>query len=235
MKYSYQQIGRHLDFLDQLPHFPVLFVSLLLRRMFPTMSTTTTQWIFVASLNGTLLSLLCYALVASKNMHNHVLLRRSQQMQSNSNIDTTPHVVHCPGPIFCPFCLAQFTVKRSRTSYSRTSATCRIVDKNLTFRFYDKHAGVAEVEFISFSLNKILWHQHVWGNRGLAGDALRLMIHSRMRYDQGPIDSGDALIHSIFAETLYTSNMDVGCSQWGIFASTMTPQHHTGSAIPQFS
>ena len=32
----------------------------------------------------------------------------------------------------------------------------------------------------------------------------------------------------------YTSNMDVGCSQWGFAASTMTPQHHTGSAIPRF-
>jgi hypothetical protein len=31
--------------------------------------------------------------------------------------------------------------------------------------------------------------------------------------------------------------MDVGCSQWGFSASTMTPtlQHHTGSAIPHFS
>ena len=29
--------------------------------------------------------------------------------------------------------------------------------------------------------------------------------------------------------------MDVGCSQWGFAASTMTPQHHTGSAIPIFS
>jgi hypothetical protein len=28
--------------------------------------------------------------------------------------------------------------------------------------------------------------------------------------------------------------MDVGCSQWGYEASTMTPQHHTGSAIPHF-
>ena len=28
--------------------------------------------------------------------------------------------------------------------------------------------------------------------------------------------------------------MDVGCSQWGFVASTMTPQHHTGSAIPHF-
>jgi hypothetical protein len=28
--------------------------------------------------------------------------------------------------------------------------------------------------------------------------------------------------------------MDVGCSQWGFEASTMTPQHHTGSAIPHF-
>jgi len=28
--------------------------------------------------------------------------------------------------------------------------------------------------------------------------------------------------------------MDVGCSQWGFEASTMTPQHHTGLAIPHF-
>ena len=28
--------------------------------------------------------------------------------------------------------------------------------------------------------------------------------------------------------------MDVGCSQWGFEASTMTPKHHTGSAIPHF-
>ena len=33
---------------------------------------------------------------------------------------------------------------------------------------------------------------------------------------------------------MYTSNMDVGCSQWGFEASTMTPKHHTGSAIPHF-
>ena len=44
-------------------------------------------------------------------------------------------------------------------------------------------------------------------------------------------------IHSISrcSNTLYTSNMDVGCSQWGFAASTMTPQHpHTGLAIPRF-
>ena len=66
MKYSYQRIGRHLDFLDRLPPFPVLFVSLLLCCMFPTMSTATTQWIFVTSLNSTLCSLLRYAFVARK-------------------------------------------------------------------------------------------------------------------------------------------------------------------------
>jgi hypothetical protein len=34
-------------------------------------------------------------------------------------------------------------------------------------------------------------------------------------------------IHSIWIclNTLYTSNMDVGCSQWWFIASTMTPQH----------
>jgi hypothetical protein len=43
-------------------------------------------------------------------------------------------------------------------------------------------------------------------------------------------------IHSISrcSNTLYTSNMDVGCSQWGFAASTMTPQHHIGLAIPRF-
>ena len=69
--------------------------------------------------------------------------------------------------------------------------------------------------------------------RKMAGGS-DLIIRSRMRYDQGPIDSGDAFIHIIFAETLYTSNMDVGCSQWGISASTMTPQHHTGSPAQQY-
>jgi len=43
-------------------------------------------------------------------------------------------------------------------------------------------------------------------------------------------------LHLKLINTLYTSNMDVGCSQWGFSASTMTPaQHHTGLAIPLFS
>jgi hypothetical protein len=42
------------------------------------------------------------------------------------------------------------------------------------------------------------------------------------------------LQHLKVLNTLYTSNMDVGCSQWGFEASTMTPKHHTGSAIPHF-
>jgi len=43
-------------------------------------------------------------------------------------------------------------------------------------------------------------------------------------------------IHAISrcSNTLFTSNMDVGCSQWGFSASTMTPQHHIGSAIHYF-
>ena len=32
----------------------------------------------------------------------------------------------------------------------------------------------------------------------------------------------------------FISNIDVGCSLWG-FTSTIILQHHTGSAIPQFS
>ena len=44
-------------------------------------------------------------------------------------------------------------------------------------------------------------------------------------------------IHSIWrcSNASYTSNMDVGCSQWGFSASIMTPQHHyLGSAILNF-
>ena len=33
----------------------------------------------------------------------------------------------------------------------------------------------------------------------------------------------------------FISNIDVGCSLWGFAASTIILQHHTGSAIPQFS
>ena len=51
----------------------------------------------------------------------------------------------------------KYSYQRILTDF-RTSTTHRFVDKNLTFDFCDKHAGVAEVEFISFSLDKILWH-----------------------------------------------------------------------------
>ncbi len=45
------------------------------------------------------------------------------------------------------------------------------------------------------------------------------------------------LIHRTWkwSNNLYTSNMDVGCSQRWFAASTMTPQRHLGSAIPQYS
>ena len=36
------------------------------------------------------------------------------------------------------------------------------------------------------------------------------------------------------SNTLYTSNMDVGCSLEPLAASSMTPQHHWGLHIPQF-
>jgi hypothetical protein len=44
-------------------------------------------------------------------------------------------------------------------------------------------------------------------------------------------------IHSIWrcSITFYTSNMDVGYSKWWFTASTMTPQHHMGFTLPQFS
>ncbi len=43
-------------------------------------------------------------------------------------------------------------------------------------------------------------------------------------------------IHSIWrcSITLYTFNMDVGCSQWWFIASSMTSQCHLGPALPQF-
>ena len=44
-------------------------------------------------------------------------------------------------------------------------------------------------------------------------------------------------IHSIWRclNTLYTSNMDVGCSKWWFTASTMTPQHIWAPPYPKFS
>ena len=44
-------------------------------------------------------------------------------------------------------------------------------------------------------------------------------------------------IHSIWRclNTLYTSNMDVGCSKWWFTASTMTPQHIWALPYPNFS
>jgi hypothetical protein len=41
--------------------------------------------------------------------------------------------------------------------------------------------------------------------------------------------------HMKVLKHLYTSNMDVGCSQWWFTASNMSPQCHLGSAISQLS
>ncbi len=43
-------------------------------------------------------------------------------------------------------------------------------------------------------------------------------------------------IHSIWRclKTFYTSNIDVGCSQWWFAASTMTPQHDWAPPYPNF-
>jgi hypothetical protein len=38
----------------------------------------------------------------------------------------------------------------------------------------------------------------------------------------------------VLKQFVYIQSMDVECIQWGLAASTMTPQHHTGSAILQF-
>ena len=121
-------------------------VLLLLRRMGQAMSIETCPWKLIAPLNSTPLffTRFCFAFVASKFVQNHPLLRCSQQMLSNSEVDTTPLVAHCAGPIFCPFfSIARFTIKTTTVSCSRTSATRRIVDKKFTIHFCDKHAGVA--------------------------------------------------------------------------------------------
>ena len=56
---------------------------------------------------------------------------------------------------------------------------------------------VAIVEFIPFVLDEIRRHLHVKCNRGLAGNALRIIIHSRMRYDLGRVDGGNAFVYSL--------------------------------------
>ncbi len=128
----------------------------------------------------------------------------------------------------CPFSpLERFTVKRCCTSYSRTSATRRIVNKNSPSASATRMQALQKSSSYLFPRRDFLESPCV----GKPRSSRRRTSADHPR----PIDSRDAFIHSIFAETLYTSNMDVGCSQWGIFASTMTPQHHTGSAIPQFS
>jgi len=42
-------------------------------------------------------------------------------------------------------------------------------------------------------------------------------------------------IHSIEGSQTFSINMDVGCSQWLLTASTMTPQHHFSFTLPQVS
>ena len=85
------------------------------------------------------------AAAASKCSQDHPLLRHSQQMLSNPEVDTTPPVAHCAGPINCCFyCIARFTIKTIPESCSRTSTTCWIADKNHTIRFRDKHACVLQ-------------------------------------------------------------------------------------------
>jgi hypothetical protein len=116
------------------PFFFVFFVLLLLRRMAQAMSIATCLWKFVAALNSTPLS--CFAFAASITFQDHPLLRCSQQMLSNTKVDTTPLVAHIAGPINCHFfSMARFTIKIIPESYSRTSATRWIVDKNHIFYF----------------------------------------------------------------------------------------------------
>ncbi len=101
------------------------------------MSTATRLWIFIAALNST--QFLC-AYVASITAQDHPLLYRSQQLWTDSKVDTTL-VAYCICSFSYPcFSTAQYTVKLIPISYSRTSSTCRIVNNFLTFRFRDNHA-----------------------------------------------------------------------------------------------
>ena len=96
-------------------------VLLLLCRMAQAMSIATCLWKLITTLNSTPSA--CAA-AASKCSQDHPLLRRSQQMLSNPDVDTTPPVAHCAGPINCCFyCIARFTIKTIPESCSRTSTT----------------------------------------------------------------------------------------------------------------
>jgi hypothetical protein len=75
-------------------------VQLLLFRMGRTISIATRLWKFVAALNSTPLFCIYSAFAARNFAQDHPLLRRSQQMPSNPEVDTTPLVAHCAGPIF---------------------------------------------------------------------------------------------------------------------------------------
>ena len=121
---------------------PSDYVLLLLCRMAQAMSIATCLWKLITALNSTPSA--CAA-AASKCSQDHPLLRRSQQMLSIPDVDTTPPVAHCAGPINCCFyCIARFTIKTIPESCSRTSTTCWIADKNPTIHFCDKHACVLQ-------------------------------------------------------------------------------------------
>jgi hypothetical protein len=126
------------------PSFIIYCVPVCLRRMGQAMSTATRPWTLTTALNN---ARFCTAFAASITFQDHPLLRCSQQMLSNSEVDTTPLVAACcAGPIFCHFfSIAQFTIKTIPVSCSRTSAARWIVDKNSTIIYRDKHAGIAVV------------------------------------------------------------------------------------------
>jgi hypothetical protein len=108
------------------PIFQVYYVSLRIRRMGTTMSIATRPLPIITALNDTPSSFtFTYQLasVARKSRQNQVLLRRSQQIWTNTEVFTTM-VAHCAGPIFCSsFNIANFTVEINPVSIRRTSAT----------------------------------------------------------------------------------------------------------------
>jgi hypothetical protein len=182
-------------------------VLLLLRRMGQAMSIATCLWKLITALNSTPR---VYAAAASITFQDHPLLRRSQQMLSNSEVDTTPLVAHCVGPIFCHFfSMERFTIKTIPVSCSRTSTTHWVVDKNHTIRFRDKHACVAIVKFIPFD-------HHMMCDCGLAGDVFWLIIRSRCGMTRVALT---AVMHSSTASLLRRVFMGSGAEGM----STPTP------------
>jgi hypothetical protein len=142
--------------------FHCLLCPLCLCRMGQAMSTATRLWIFIAALSST-----CFrcTYVARITSYDHPLLYRSKQLRrTDSKVDTTC-VACCTFPFFCLF----FTI----TMNSRDNpcvvqpdmhnlADCQCIYQLPLPRLRDNHACGTEVEFVSFSLDKIFGHHHIY-------------------------------------------------------------------------